>query len=135
MANTFVTELSGLMFHTFMGTQQTKPQTIAVGLTSSNPTSTTVVELANQSGYARQVVGVGGTNWSYVANGNVYNKNTITFPVCSGYVGWTSGLFVSDSGAYGVGSILFFNSISPAKEQNTNDQIIIPVSGLVITLT
>lgn len=135
MANTYFTLQSGLMFHLFENVQHSKPTGLAIGLTTSAPTNRAVIEIPNQSGYARVASALGSAAWSYQADGKVYNNNVITFNVASGYWGWTSGVFISDSSAYGGGNILFFNSHMVPKELNTNDQVSYPVSGLFINLT
>ena len=135
MPNTYYTLQSGLMFHLFEGVSHLRPSSIAIGLCGPVPNNRSVVELPNQSGYARVSVAPGSTNWSYQNDGKVYNNNVITFPICSGYVGWTFGVFVADNSTYGAGNILFYNQHSVAAELTANSQVSYPVSGLAITLT
>ena len=135
MANTFYTLQSGLMFHIFGGVSHPRPSSLAICLAGPVPTNRSVVEVPNQSGYARVTVAPGSANWSYEPDGKMYNKNQISFPVCSGYVGWTSGVFITDNATYGAGNILFFNQHPISAELGTNSQVTYAVSGLAITLT
>ena len=133
MANVYSVLESGLQFHIFMGQQSIKPTTLAIGLTSAVPTNISIVELPNIGGYVRQQVSPGGSNWNYQPHGKIYNNNPIVFPQCTSYLGWTSGVFISDNVSYGSGNYLFYNSISPATEQLLNYQLTIPISGLLIS--
>lgn len=135
MPNTYYTLQSGLMFHLFEGVSHLRPSSLAIGLCGPIPNNRSVVELPNQLGYARVEVAPGENNWSYQNDGKVYNNNTITFPICTGYIGWTSGVFVTDNSTYGAGNILFYNQHSIAAELTTNSQVSYPVSGLAIALT
>lgn len=137
MANLYTTWQSGLAYEFFNAQQFPRPTGLAIVLLGPVPTNTQVVEVANAAGYARQGVPQNAANWSYPYpnSGLMTNINQITFPVCTAYLGWVSGIAVSDSlnygaGILGSGSILFYGTISPAKELAQNDQLYIPALGL-----
>ena len=135
MPNTYYTLQSGLMFHIFAGVQHAKPTGLAIGLCGPVPNNRSIIELPNQSGYARISVPPSLSNWSYQSDGYVFNNVPISFNIASGVWGWSSGVFIADSSAYSGGNVLFYNQHPISRFINTLDQIVYPVSGLSILLT
>lgn len=136
--NLFNVTASGLINHFLGNGTFSKPSGIAFGLTTVPPTNSSITEVANANGYARQNYGqntgsftAGNALWSFPVEGSgiAYNNNQINFPVSTGAQGMISGAFISDSSAYGGGNILFYCTLVAAKDIGVNDQFYIPTSG------
>lgn len=142
MANAlYSTYQSGLMYSIFNNVSFPAPSALFVGLASIPPTNTSVSEVANVGGYARQPISSTQANWSYPYSnsGVMFNNPQINFGVASAYIGWVSGIFLADNVGYGagitgVGNIGFYGTASTAKEYTQGDQIIFPPSSIMVRM-
>lgn len=135
--NLYAATASGLLNHFLGNGTFSKPSGIAFGLTTVPPTNSSITEVANSNGYARQNYGqnvgafgaVSLWNFPILNSGIAYNTAQITFPVASGPWGMVSGCFITDSSAYGGGNVEFYGNLAVAKDIGVNDQFFVPISG------
>lgn len=137
MANLSYAWSSGLLCEIFQGITWPKNADLYVGLTSQPPTNLGYTEVPNVGGYARQHVSPSTSDFSfnYTTSGVVYNNVQISFPIANANIGMVSGIILTDSGTYNAGNMIFYGNMTPAKDYQTNDQLYIPVSGLVCTMS
>jgi len=130
---------SGVLTSAYCGETFPVIGTVYVALCQNIPTDNALNEVPNSAGYARQGLTANHSNWHYreVAGGSgvIYNGAVIEFPQCTADLGYVSGAATVTSATYGAGNMLHRGSIGAARVLQQNDQIRIPVSGLVILMS
>ena len=126
--------------HIFRTSSFTKPTTIAIALctaaTSDSDTGSTITEVANANGYARQTLNPLDANWAAPTGGDglTSNSSTITFgPASGGNWGTVTHVAIVDSSTHGAGNMLVHGSLDSSAIVNDGDTFIFSTNDLSIT--
>lgn len=142
---------SGLLHHLFRGETFSKPNHIAIALTTDVPTDSqtgsTLSEVASgidggDSGYARISLGdpssSGNSMWDYssadhsVGSGVIKNATNLVFDTALKDWGWVSGFAIVDHPSYGSGNIIMKGELSNKRVVYTGDRMKFDASALKI---
>ena len=102
------------------------------GATAENLEAGTLTNEVSTSGtaYARQAITFG----SVASGGSISNTATITFPTATADYGQVEYVAITDNATAGAGQILYYGSLTQAKQISSGDQFVINTGSLTVTL-
>lgn len=123
-----------LLDHVFGGGNYTRPATLYIGLSTSDPgeTGSTTGEPSG-NGYARVAVVNNATNFPAASGGAKTNGTPIEFPEATGAWGTITHLFIAD--AETGGNVLAYSTLNVVKSPTEGDTMYYKAGELNITLT
>jgi hypothetical protein len=131
-----------LLNHIFRTSSFTKPTTLAIALctaaTSDSDDGSTITEVSNANGYARQTLNPLDANWTDASGGDgqTDNASAITFgPASGGNWGTITHVAIIDNSTYGSGNLLIHGALDSSVTINDGDSFSFAIGNLVITFS
>jgi hypothetical protein len=123
-----------LLDHVFGGGNYTRPATLYIGLSTSDPgeTGSTAGEPSG-NGYARVAVVNNATNFPAASGGAKTNGTPIEFPEATGAWGTVTHFFIADNSTGG--NVLGYGALNVPKSPTAGDIVYFKANDLDITLT
>jgi hypothetical protein len=123
-----------LLDHVFGGTDYSRPATLYIGLSTSDPgeTGSTSGEPSGNN-YARVSVTNNDTNFPEASSGAKSNGTAIEFPEASGSWGTITHFFIADAASGG--NVIGYGELSVSKSPTDGDIVYFKTEELDITLT
>jgi hypothetical protein len=115
------------------------PVTVAMGLWTVAPTSTSTGASANEAnytGYGRQTIAAAGWNASTAATPSVStNAATITFGNCTGGTSTLLGFEICDSATIAAGNALWYGTLTSTVISTTQTPPTVAAGALAVSMT
>jgi hypothetical protein len=120
-------------------TSFTMPTTVALGLWTVAPSSTSTGALASEAGYtgyARVTIAAAGFNAATAATPSVAtNASTITFGNCTASTSTLAGFLVCDSATTGAGNALWYGTLTSVTISTTQTPPTVAAAALSLSMT
>lgn len=132
----FTNWFENVILNHIFGKGNYSPQTIYVGLCSSNPgegaTGGNCYEMPNQYAYSRVQTSSG--IWTTSSGGIISNAAEVVFPHATGNWGTATHFVLTNSGSYGSGSVLLYGALAASRYVARNSVPRFDVGELSVTV-
>jgi hypothetical protein len=116
-----------ILEHAMAKTTWTKPTTVYLALFTSDPGDDASGSEVSGGAYARQAI-----TWGTAAAGQIANSAQIEFPVATANWGTITHVGIFDASS--AGNLIWHGAVSTSKVINTDDQYIVQVGDLTVSL-